>query len=103
MSNLNSIMNENEKETEIIEESYVYIVKENNSNVSVFATLDGAKTYVLRKIGEIKDDFISSSWRINVVSDEYIYKIKTFTWYFAFFYYETTIHTFEIEQQLIRF
>jgi hypothetical protein len=94
---------ENEKGVEITEESYVYIVKESDSTVSVFATLDAAKAYVLRKIGEIKDNFISSSWRINVVSDEYIYKIKTFTWYLVFFYYETTIHTFEVEQQVIRF
>ena len=103
MSNLNSIIHENEIEAEIVEESYVYIVKENNLTVSVFATLDAAKTYVLRKIGEIKDNFISSSWRLNVVCDEYTFKIKTYTWYFAFFYYETTIHTFEIEKQPIRF
>jgi len=108
MSNLNQIINDNENEPQIIEEKYVFIVNENdtfskNNKLFVFATLDAAKQFILRKIGEFKDEFITSSWHLNVVNDNCVYKITSHRWILGFFFYECLHKTFTIDEEVIRF
>lgn len=111
MSQLNRLINEAElinKEDEILPKT-VFVVKELDKEVDnetnrlyIFSSLDSAKNFVLRKIGEFKDNFLSSSRALSVLDDGYNYHIRARMWYFYLFYYEKTIKSFHIEEQEIR-
>jgi len=100
MSDLNKLMNE----TEDVRRT-VFVVQEEVDDATnilyIFSSLDSAKNFVLRKIGEFKDNFVSSSRRLSVESDEYNYYIKVQMWYFYMFYYEKTVRSFHIEEQVV--
>lgn len=101
MSKLNEMINE--RDEEIAKETFVYIVKEDNCVNAVFASEEFARNYILRKIGEFKNDFITSSWHLNVSNDNDCYTITCHRWFFGLFFYKSILKTFSIEQQLIRF
>jgi hypothetical protein len=89
-------------ETSLAQTNIVFIVKEDCKVLNVFSSLDGAKSFILRKIGEYKDAFLTSSWCLDVQNEnDYSYKIKCHRWIFNLFYYETVVKIFEIEDHPI--
>jgi len=105
MTNLNEKIRQNENDDSsltLINETKVYVVREDKKDIKVFSSLSSAKSNILRMIGEIKDAFITSTWHLDVEwKDEYTCKIKYYTWFLGFIYYENFFKVFEIEEHYI--
>lgn len=85
----------------------VFLVKEKDENkkmdITLFLSLESARQYVLRKIGEFKANFLSSTYGLQVQTEGNVYKIKSYRTFFSYFYLEYEIKTFEISEEIVRF
>lgn len=79
----------------------VYIVKEDGNKLHVFSNMESATKFILGQICDFENTFISSSWRLNVISDTFDYSITGYRFYLNIFYYETTLKSFRIEPHTI--
>lgn len=89
MSNLENLLNAQPKPS-------VFIVKENSDIVKVFSNHSDAEQFILRRIGVIKQDFLSSSWGLRTDFEANKYKLIYFGYRLFFFYHEGVNSLFEI-------
>ena len=58
----------------------VFLVKEDDKNLFIFSTLQGARGFILRQIGEYKENY-TTPWTVKVTStEENCYKINASRW-----------------------
>lgn len=85
----------------------VFLVKEIENqkiiSINLFLSLESAKQYVLRMIGEFKANFSTSHYGLQVETCGNIFKIKCNRTLFKFFYLQYELKTFEISEEIVKF
>jgi hypothetical protein len=85
----------------------VFLVKEMENqkiiSINLFLSIESARQYILRQIGEFKANFLTSTYGLQVETLGNIYKIKSYKTMFYFFYLEYELKTFEISEEIVKF
>jgi hypothetical protein len=84
-----------------MEQTCVYIVKEDKEILRVFSDTDSAHEFMIEKGMEYEQNFLTSSWKVEDKITATRYEISRSTYYLGIFYYRCVDKVFEIEDRVV--